>query len=90
VPRIQVAKAFRRHVECPDLTLDGGSTVRESLDRYFETYPAVRSYVLDERGALRKHVVIFIGDEQIVDRSQLSDAVGDRDVVYIFQALSGG
>ena len=89
MPRIQVAKAFRRHVECPDLSVDA-PTVRGALDLYFEAHPAVRSYVVDERGAVRKHVVIFVGDEQIVDRAQQSDPVGDDDVVYIFQALSGG
>ena len=89
MPRIQVAKAFRRHVECPDLTV-AGPTVRAALDEYFAAYPAVRSYVLDERGAVRKHVAIFVGDEQIIDRSQQSDAVDDGVVIYIFQALSGG
>ncbi len=50
----------------------------------------MRSYVLDEHGAVRKHVAIFVGDEQLVDRQLLRDAVGDETVVYIFQALSGG
>ena len=89
VPHIQVAKAFRRHVDCPDLAV-GGSTVHDALDHYFETYPAVRSYVLDEHGAVRKHVAIFVGDDQLADRQLLSDSVGDVTIVYIFQALSGG
>lgn len=89
MPHVQVAKAFRRHVDCPDLVV-AGSTVRDALERYFATYPAVRSYVLDEHGAVRKHVAIFVGDEQLVDRQSLSDAVGDGTIVYVFQALSGG
>lgn len=89
MPLIRVAKAFRRHVECPDLAVDG-STVREALDAYFDAFPAVRSYVLDERGTVRKHVAVFAGDEQIVDRTHQSDGVGSDTVVYIFQALSGG
>lgn len=89
MPHIRIAKAFRRHVDCPDLAV-AGSTIHDALERYFETYPAVRSYVLDEHGAVRKHVAIFVGDEQLVDRQLLSDPVGDATVVYIFQALSGG
>lgn len=89
MPRIQVAKAFRRHVECPDLAV-GGSTVHHALAEYFDAFPAVRSYVLDEHGAVRKHVAIFVGDDQIVDRSHLSDEVTEDGNVYIFQALSGG
>jgi molybdopterin converting factor small subunit len=86
---VQVAKAFRRHVDCPEMVVDG-STVRAALDHYFESYPAVRSYVLDEHGAVRKHVVIFVGDEQIEDRSGLNDIVTENDIIYLFQALSGG
>jgi hypothetical protein len=89
VPRIRVAKAFRRHVDCPDRLVEG-STVRAALDHYFDAYPAVRSYVLDEHGVVRKHVVIFRDDEQIVDRSAQTDAVADDTIIYVFQALSGG
>ena len=89
MPHIRVAKAFRRHVECPDQTVDG-ATVRAALEAYFGDHPAVRSYVLDERGAVRKHVAIFVGDEQITDRSHQSDAAPGGSVIYIFQALSGG
>ncbi|MEO8266879.1 MAG: MoaD/ThiS family protein [Ilumatobacteraceae bacterium] len=76
-------------MECPDLGVEG-STVHEALERYFETFPAVRSYVLDEHAAVRKHVAIFVGDDQLVDRQLLSDGVDEGTVVYIFQALSGG
>jgi molybdopterin synthase sulfur carrier subunit len=89
VPLIRVAKAFRRHVDCPAMVVDG-ATVRASLDRYLESYPAVRSYVLDEHGAVRKHVVIFVDDDQIIDRTRLSDIVAASAEIHIFQALSGG
>jgi hypothetical protein len=64
--------------------------VRAALDDYFAAYPAVRSYVLDEHGAVRKHVVIFCDEEQIADRARQSDAVSSGTVISIFQALSGG
>jgi hypothetical protein len=89
VPQVRIAKAFRRHVDCPDRAVDG-ATVHDALDAYFATNPAVRSYVLDEHGAVRQHVAIFVDDEQIVDRLHQSDAVAERGVIYVFQALSGG
>ena len=36
-----------------------GATVGDALGALFAARPHVRSYVLDERGALRKHVCIF-------------------------------
>jgi len=83
------AKAFRRHVDCPDATVDG-TTVGGVLRAYFEVNPAVRSYVLDETGAVRKHVAVFVNDDLITDRTNLADSVGDGDRIHVFQALSGG
>ena len=64
---VNFAKAFRRHVECPDADV-GGSTVGEVLDAYFADRPAARSYVLDEAGAVRPHVAVFHNSDQISDR----------------------
>lgn len=83
------AKAFRRHVECPTAAVNG-ATVREVLDAYFAQHPATRSYVLDEAGAVRRHVAVFVGDDVITDREALTDAVSDGSTIHVFQALSGG
>lgn len=86
---IVFAKAFSRHVDCPDAAA-AGATVGEVLSAYFEAHPAVRSYVLDETGAVRKHVAVFVNDDLITDRTNLADAVRDGDRIHVFQALSGG
>lgn len=83
------ARAFRRHVDCPDDEVPG-ATVREVLDAYFVRHPAVRSYVLDDLAAVRRHVAVFVGDDLITDRTTLSDPVGPAGRVHVFQALSGG
>lgn len=86
---VAFAKAFRRHVDCPDGQA-AGSTVCEVLDGYFEEHPAVRSYVVDDVGALRKHVAVFVNGDMVTDRSSLGDPVADGDRIHVFQALSGG
>lgn len=80
---------LKRHVECPTVDVPG-TTVREVLDRVFAENPRLRGYVLDERGVLRKHMVVFIDGRQITDRVGLSDTLGARSEVYVMQALSGG
>ncbi|MCY4008943.1 MAG: MoaD/ThiS family protein [Anaerolineaceae bacterium] len=55
-----------------------------------ERFPGLAAYVVNEHGALRPHVNVFIGDERIHDRQGLTDALQDGDVVTILQALSGG
>lgn len=80
---------LKRHVDCPTVQVPGG-TVAEVLDRVFADNPRLRGYVVDEHGALRKHMVIFIDGQQIVDRERLGDAVRPQSELYVMQALSGG
>lgn len=82
-------KSLRRHVDCPDDVV-AGDTVRQVLDAYFERHPAVRGYVLDERGVLRRHITVFLRDTQVLDRESLGDRVEPDDEVHVMQALSGG
>jgi hypothetical protein len=69
--------------------VDAGS-IAEVLRAVNELAPGFTDYVLDERGALRRHVNLSINDRIVVDRKTLSDRVPDDGTVYIFQALSGG
>jgi molybdopterin converting factor small subunit len=89
VPRVTFTGNLRRHVEIPsgDAT---GATVRAALDAVFARAPALRGYILDDQGAVRRHVVIFVRGEAIRDRQHLSDPVGTTDEITVMQALSGG
>ncbi|XXX79837.1 MoaD/ThiS family protein [Sorangium sp. So ce134] len=87
--QITFTQNLARHVECPALEVAGG-TVREALERYFALHPRVRGYVLDDQGALRKHVVIFVDGQQLRDRAGLSEPVREGTSLYVMQALSGG
>ena len=89
VAHVTFAKAIQRHAACPAADVEGG-TLRGVLDRYFDVHPDARTYVLDERGAVRKHVAVFVNDTLVTDRDELSDEIGEHDRVSVFQALSGG
>ncbi len=47
-------------------------------------------YIMDERGALRRHVKISINNTILIDKKSLSDRVPEDATIYIFQALTGG
>ncbi len=66
------------------------STVAEVVREIDKLAPGLAFYICDERGRLRTHVNIFIGDERIVDRRTLSDQVLPDARISILQALSGG
>ena len=67
-----------------------GATVAEVVREIEAIAPGFAFYVCDERGRLRAHVNIFVGDERIADRHRLGDRVEPGSRIYIMQALSGG
>ncbi len=87
--QVSFTENLRRHIECPPVSV-AGSTVREVLDAVFTDNPRLRSYILDDQGRVRRHVNVFINSRVVSDRLALTDPVGARDEVFVFQALSGG
>ena len=87
--RVVFTPNIQRHVPCPETSADG-ATVRDVLEHVFADNPRARSYVLDDQGALRRHMNIFVDGRVITDRRGLSDAVAPDGSIYVFQALSGG
>jgi len=67
-----------------------GATVGAALAAVFASRPALRGYVLDDQGVLRRHVAVYVNGRVVNDRIGLSDPVGPGDEIYVFQALSGG
>ena len=89
MPLVRFTQNIQRHVSCPPREVEGAS-LRGALEAYFAGHPAARGYVLDDQGALRKHMAIFINGEPVLDRKELADAVPTDGTVDIVQALSGG
>lgn len=65
-------------------------TVAQALAALEALAPGIDFYLRDERGRVRHHVQIFIGNERIRDRRGQSDPLQPGDTVWILQALSGG
>ena len=89
MPRVTFTANIQRHVTCPAMDVSG-TTVREALEQVFNAIPPARAYVLNEHGAVRPHMVIFVDGHQIHDRAGLSDPVPVDAEVHVMQALSGG
>jgi len=90
MPQVRFTAALKRFYPELQPTEVEGKTVAEIVKALNNRYPGLPDYIIEENGALRKHVHIFIGNDMIKDRQQLQDAVKPNDDVYIMQALSGG
>ena len=89
MPTVSFTSALQRFLAAPSADVEG-ATVGEALAAVFEKRPALRGYVLDDQGALRRHVSVYVNGEPVGDRIRLSDRVGPRDEIFVLQALTGG
>jgi len=89
MPRVSFTPNLNRHLDCPTADV-AGTSLRDVLQAVFDQNPRLRGYVLDDQGAIRKHVAVFLDNQPIVDRERLTDPVSTNGEVFVMQALSGG
>ncbi len=89
MPRVSFTPALERFLAAPAVEVEA-ATVGEALLAVFASRPALRGYVLDDQGAIRRHVAVYVNGRPAADRVGLSDPVGPRDEIFVLQALTGG
>ncbi|WP_433705510.1 MoaD/ThiS family protein [Paraburkholderia sacchari] len=83
------AASIQRHVATPEREIDA-RTLGEAFEAVFASQPRLRGYILDDQGALRRHLSVFVDGQPVRDRQHLSDTLSEASRVYVVQALSGG
>lgn len=68
-----------------ELQLDG-ATVAEVLQALEREHPDVRGWILDEHGAIREHINVFVNREY----GREDTAVDESDRLHVLPAISGG
>ena len=64
----------------------GGATVIELLRELEREHPGLDGWIVDERGAIRRHINVFVNGE----RGTADTSVGPDDAVDVLPAISGG
>jgi len=94
MPRVVLAPALARWLPeagDADATLDvAGANVAEALEGVFARYPTLRNYVVDERGAVRHHVALFVDGRSLARKTHLDHPLAADSELHVMQALSGG
>lgn len=74
-----------------EVEVDGAPrTVAEVLGSLARRHPGVVDRVLDERGEVRPHLNLFVDGESVRYLAGLETPVGERAVLTIVPAVSGG
>ncbi len=77
-------RSYTDQLAVVDIDADTVESLFAELDR---RYPGIRFRVVDERGALRRHMKVFVNEDAVRD---LATRLLPTDEVTIMQALSGG
>ena len=86
MPRMILTGSIREHAGGLGTIDVRGETAAAAIARLEASYPALRGWIVDERGALRRHVKLFLRGEAIA----LEAPVAPADEVHVVAAISGG
>ena len=84
--KVLIPGALRSYTEQAQVEVSG-TTLGAVLMELDHRYSGIRFRMIDEQDRIRRHIRIFVNDEQVRDLSQPLNAT---DEVIIVQALSGG
>ena len=72
-----------------EVSADGG-TLSELLDSLESNHPGIKGRIVDDTGALRRFVNVYVGDEDVRFVGGLDAEVADGAKVSIIPAVAGG
>jgi molybdopterin converting factor small subunit len=90
---VHLASALRAHAGgAAHLELDVAPpvTVAAVVDAIAAAHPAIGRRLRDEAGVMRRHVNIFVGEDNIRDLDDVATVVPEGTEVSVLPAVSGG
>lgn len=67
-----------------------GTNLRELLDSLDAAYPGIKGRIIDEQGALRRFVNVYVGNDDVRFLDGLETALADGTQVSVIPAVAGG
>jgi molybdopterin synthase sulfur carrier subunit len=67
-----------------------GSTLAEVLDDLDSSYAGIKGRILDEQGALRRFVNVYVGNEDVRFLDDLATPTPEGSQVSVIPAVAGG
>jgi molybdopterin synthase sulfur carrier subunit len=72
------------------ISVSDAATVGAVFAALERQHPALRRRITDDQGGLRRHVNVYLGDDNVRDLSELSTPVSDGDELLILPSVAGG
>jgi molybdopterin synthase sulfur carrier subunit len=86
MPRVVLTGSIRQHAGDRGVVQVSGATARAVVKALEASSSGLRGWVIDEQGALRRHVRLFLGGVAV----SLDAPIGADDELHIVASISGG
>lgn len=90
MPVLKVGALMRYYINNQPEVFVHGATVLDALQDAVAQYPALKFHVFDSSGKLRRHINVFVNDENIRDLKGLRTKLKENDRVTLLASISGG
>jgi adenylyltransferase/sulfurtransferase len=67
-----------------------GTTVSEALQDLVRRHAGIRKHLLDDKGAVRSFVNVYVNEEDIRHLDHSKTPLSDKDVITIVPSVAGG
>lgn len=88
--RVSAQQPLRKALDDEPLVEVNAGTVAGAIAELIRLYPALARRLLDERGAVRRFVNIYVNQEDIRFLQQQQTPLKDGDEISILPAIAGG
>jgi len=68
----------------------GAGNVQSAIHDIIDQYPGLGQHLLDDQGAIRSFIRIFVGDNDIQALDGAATSFSDQDTLSIIPAIAGG
>ncbi|HVM20479.1 MAG TPA: MoaD/ThiS family protein [Egibacteraceae bacterium] len=88
--QVRVPTVLRKHTDGEKVVQAQGATLREVIDDLGQRNADLTAALVDESGALRRFVNVYVNDEDVRYLGGIETPVSDGDTVSILPAVAGG
>ncbi|NJL13655.1 MAG: MoaD/ThiS family protein [Microscillaceae bacterium] len=90
MPKIIIPTPLRKFTDNLASFEASATTVGAAIQELTSTYPELKKHVLEEDGALRKFLKVYLGDEDIEGLQNEQTPVAPEATISIIPAIAGG
>jgi molybdopterin converting factor small subunit len=90
MPVLQIPGLMKSYVENQTEIPLQGETVAQGLNTLVTRYPAIKTHIMDDKGTVRRHINLFVNQNNIKSLNGLDTSVLENDKLILLPSISGG